>query len=57
VLIHQLDDFDQQTQALGKQLLRQKIQKASDTTKLILFIEYLEKFVTTKSYANLSELL
>ena len=31
--------------------------QSSDTTKLILFIEYLEKFVTTKPYANISELL
>lgn len=57
VLTHQLHDFDQQAQDLGKQLLRQKIYKTSGKTKLILFIEYLEKFVTTKAYANLSELL
>lgn len=65
VLTHQLHDFDQQAQDLGKQLLIQKIRKSSGKTKLILFIEYLEKFVTTKTtgawpvqaYANLWELL
>ncbi len=64
-LVHQLDIIDHQTQDLGKQLLIQKIQKSSGKTKLILFIEYLEKFVTTdatdawpvQAYANLSELL
>lgn len=57
VLTHQLHDFDQQAQDLGKQLLRQKIYKTSGKTKLILFIEYLERFITTEPYANLSELL
>ena len=56
-LFHQLDQFDQQAQDLGKQLLVQKIHASSGKTKLILFIEYLEKFVTTAPYANLSELL
>lgn len=52
-----MHDVDQQTQDLGKDMLRHKIKQSSDTTKLILFIEYLEKFVTTKPYANISELL
>ena len=56
-LVHQLDDFDHQAQDLGKQLLAQKIHTSSGKTKLILFIEYLEKFVTTQSYATLSHLL
>lgn len=56
-LIHHMHDFDQQTQDLGKDMLRHKIVQSSDTTKLILFIEYLEKFVTTEPHANLSDLL
>ena len=56
-LVHQMHDFDQQAQDLGKQLLVQKIQKTSGKAKLILFIEYLEKFITTQPYAKLSELL
>lgn len=54
---HQLDHVRHQSQDLAKQLLIQKIQKASNKTKLVLFIEYVEKFVTTKSYANPWELL
>lgn len=57
VLSHQLHDFDQKSQHLAKHLFQQKIQKSSGKTKLVLFIEYIEKFVTTKAYANLSELL
>jgi len=57
VLLHQLYDFDQQAQNLGKQLLIQKVQKSSGKAKLVLFIEYLEKFVTTEPHANLSDLL
>jgi hypothetical protein len=57
VLTHHLDEVDQQTQDLQQHLLIQHIKKASDKTKLVLFIEYLEKFVTTKSYANIWELL
>lgn len=57
VLFHQLADFDQQAHGLEKQLIIQKIKKSSGKTKLILFIEYLERFVTSEPYANLSELL
>ncbi|MFA7298022.1 MAG: hypothetical protein WC010_00025 [Candidatus Absconditabacterales bacterium] len=57
MLTHQLHDFDQKTQDLGKQLLYQKIHTSTDKKKLILFIEYLEKFVTNTPYANLGELL
>lgn len=65
VLSHQLDAFDLQSQDLGKQLLQQKISTSSGKTKLVLFIEYLEKFITTdatrawlvQTYANLWELL
>lgn len=56
-LFQQLDHIDQQAQDLGKQLLIQKIRKTLGKDKLILFIEYLEKFVTNTPYANLSELL
>lgn len=57
MLSHQFDAFDHQAQDLVKQLLLQKIHKASGKAKLILFIEYLEKFITTSAYANVSELL
>lgn len=56
-LSHQLDEFGLHQQDFEKQLLIQKIRKSSDKIKLVLFIEYLERFITTKSYANLSELL
>ncbi len=63
-LLRQFSHFDQQAHELGKQLLVDKIRMSSGKTKLILFIEYLEKFVTTKAtggpvqeYASLSELL
>jgi len=56
-LIHQLDRFDHQSRELAHQLLHQKILKTSGKPKLILFIEYLEKFITNKPYANPSELL
>lgn len=49
--------FDQQTENLTKQLLLQKIHQSSGKAKLLLFIEYLEKFVTTRAYANIAELL
>jgi len=63
--IHQLDDFDYQAQHLKKQLLHQKIQQSFGKMRLVLFIEYLEKFVTTdttgacpkQTYATLWELL
>ncbi len=57
VLLHHIDDIDHQAQDLSKQLLVQKIQKSSGKVKLVLFIEYLEKFVTTEPHANISELL
>ena len=56
-LIRQLDSFDHQSKALAHQILHQKILKASGKPKLILFIEYLERFITNKPYANPSELL
>lgn len=57
MLVQQLDTFDSHTLDLQKQLLIQKIMQSSDKTKLVLFIEYLEKFVTTKSYTWVRELL
>lgn len=56
-LVYQLNNFDQQAQNLWKQLLQQKIQISTGKTKLTLFIEYLERFVTNKPYANVWELL
>ena len=55
--MQQLEHFGKQTDTLAKQLLLQKISTSSGKVKLVLFIEYLEKFVTTKTYANISELL
>ena len=56
-LIHHLHDFDQQAQDLAQHMLCHKIEKTSGKKKLILFIEYLEKFITNTSYANVWELL
>jgi len=64
-LFKQLDSFDQRAHVLEQELILQKIQKSSGKTKLVLFIEYLERFVTNKStgawpvqaYANIAELL
>ena len=63
-VLHQLDAFGAQARELQQQLLQHKIEKAKGKTKLILFIEYLERFVTSESpaksvrtYANVSELL
>jgi len=56
-LLQQSDHIDLQAQKLGKQLLTQKIQKSSGKIKLTLFIEYLERFSTNTSYANVWELL
>ena len=52
-----MHDFDEKTRDLGKQLLHHKIKKTLGKKKLILFIEYLEKFTTNTSYANIWELL
>ena len=57
ILLHHLYDFDQQAQDLAQHMLRHKIEKTSGKKKLILFIEYLEKFVTNTPYANVWELL
>jgi hypothetical protein len=63
-VIHQLDTIDNQSYVLAKQLISKKIFTSSGKTKLVLFIDYLEKFVTNKdtiqtapSYATISELL
>lgn len=55
-LSRQVALFDRHSQDLGKQLLIQKIQKSSGKDKLVLFIEYLERFITSDTYANLWEL-
>lgn len=57
--------YDHKSLLLSQDLLRQNIINASGKLKVSLFIEYLEKFVTTTSiddwplqpYANISELL
>lgn len=49
--------FDQHAKELEKQLFLQKIRKSLGKELLILFIEYLERFVTNEPYANLLELL
>lgn len=49
--------YDHKTTLLEQDLFVQKIMKASGKLKVSLFIEYLEKFVTTSPYANISELL
>lgn len=49
--------YEHKTTLLEQDLFVQKIMKASGKLKVSLFIEYLEKFVTTSPYANISELL
>lgn len=64
-LVSQLHHIATQAQSLEQTLLVDKISKASGKPKLILFIAYLEKFVTTNlawsssapHYANVAELL
>lgn len=56
-LFRQLDSYDQRAQVLERDLVLQKIRKSSGKDLLILFIDYLERFVTSKHYANISELL
>ncbi|MCX6825221.1 MAG: hypothetical protein NTY80_03260 [candidate division SR1 bacterium] len=56
-LVAQLYHFDEQSQHISKQVLGQKIHKTSGKTKLILFIEYLEKFTTTTPYTDIRGLL
>lgn len=53
----QLSMYDQKTALLEQDLFVQKTINASGKSKILLFIEYLEKFGTTNSYANISELL
>jgi len=57
LLFHQFTAVDLQAQIMKKQLLQKRIHTATDKTKLVLFIEYLEKFVTNTVYANIGELL
>ena len=56
-LARQMGIYDHKTTLLEQDLFVQKIMKASGKLKVSLFIEYLEKFVTTSPYANISELL
>jgi flagellar biosynthesis/type III secretory pathway M-ring protein FliF/YscJ len=49
--------YNEKVLILEQELCIQNIMKASEKLKVSLFIEYLEKFVTTASYANISELL
>jgi len=56
-LSHQLENFDHRAQDIQRELVLQKIHKSSGKDLVILFIDYLERFITSKHYANLSELL
>lgn len=56
-LSHQLEHFDHRAQDIQRELVLQKIHKSSGKNLCVLFVDYLERFVTNKSYANLSELL
>lgn len=56
-LVMQHKDFDNKTHQLHKEMLVQKIFHASDMMKLVLFIEYVEKFITTKPYMDVASLL
>ena len=49
--------FDQRGKVMEQQLMLQKIFKSSDKELVVLFIDYLERFVTNNHYANVDELL
>lgn len=53
----QFGKYEKQTSILEHDLFVQHILDTSENLKVSLFIEYLEKFVTIASYANISELL
>ena len=50
---HQLDDLRDTSARLSQQMLIKKLVASSGKNKVVLFIEYLERFVTIPSYANL----
>ncbi len=52
-----LEQHNHQAQRLEQQMLVEKIVKSSGKEKLVLYIEYLERFVTIASYASVSDLL
>jgi len=57
LLVQQLQVYDEKAYVLERELFVQKIMKAEGKLKVSLFIEYIEKFITTTSYANIIELL
>ncbi len=56
-LVQKLDSFDQRAKDMEKTLALEKIHKSTGKELARLFVDYLERFVTNKSYANLTELL
>jgi len=55
--IVQFTRFDEESHLLQKHLLLQKIATTWGKELLILFIDYLERFVTLDSYSSISDLL
>lgn len=51
-----LRSCSQQSHILEKHMFVERVAKSAGKQKLLLYVEYLEKFVTMAPYANLSEL-
>ncbi len=56
-LVQHLHTFDARAKEIEKELLLQKIRESSGKELVILFVDYLERFVTSNHYANIAELL
>ena len=56
-LHQQMDNMKQETVALNQKMLLNKMSESDGKLFLILYIEYLEKFTTNKSYSSIEELL
>ena len=52
-----MDNMKQETVALNQKMLLNKMSESDGKLFLILYIEYLEKFTTYKSYSSIEELL
>lgn len=53
----QLHIFNHYSKEMEQELIIQRIRKSSGKELVVLFIDYLERFVTNNHYANIAELL
>jgi len=56
MLLQQTEEYSYHTSLLEQQLFAQKIFASTGKKKVLLFIDYLERFVTIWPYANIFEL-